>query len=378
MKWSWRVGKIRGIDIKIHVTFIFALIWGASIWGGGEVSGIVYGVVLTLALFGFVLLHELGHAMMARRYGIGVEDIVLLPIGGVARLSKMPEEPKQELMVALAGPAVNLALMLLAAPVVVAALAGQIIGGATAALPEMTRPGLVNFAWFIVAINLSLLLFNMIPAFPMDGGRVMRALLAMKLRYGRATRIAAMVGKVFAILFGLFALMSGNISLAFVAFFVFMAAGAENQEVAVREQLRDVSVKEALDRGAPVLAAGLPGYVAFERLVRSPYRALAVIDDDGEYVGMITRSRLQQLWSSGVRGDLRSYIEPTSLQLEGDLSLNDARTQMFETKSAVAPVFSDRRFLGLLDIDTIGRIVALRQRGFATDPRTIVQQPNEA
>ncbi len=377
MKWSWRIGQIRGIDIKVHITFIFALIWGASIWGGGGLPGMVYGVVLTLALFGFVLLHELGHSMMALRYGIGVEDIVLLPIGGVARLSKMPEEPKQELMVALAGPAVNLALMLVAAPVVVAALAAQAISGAAVGLPEMTRPGLVNFAWFIVAINLSLLIFNMIPAFPMDGGRVLRAFLAMKLRYGRATQIAAMVGKVFAILFGIFAMLSGNISLALVAFFVFMAAGAENQEVAVREQLRDVTVKEVLDRGAPVLAAGLPGYVAFERLVHSPYRALAVMDDAGEYAGIVTRSGLQRLWSNGVRGDLRGYVEPAGLRLEGDLSLNDARILMGDSKSAVAPVFTDGRYLGLLDIETIGRIVAMRRQGFLRDPRVIVQ-PTEA
>jgi CBS domain-containing protein len=126
-----------------------------------------------------------------------------------------------------------------------------------------------------------------------------------------------------------------------------------------------------------VLAASLPGYIAFERLAHSPYRALAVVDDDGAYVGIITRGRLQSLWSSGVRGDLHRYVEPTSLQLDGELSLDDARAQMYETRSAVAPVFGDNRFLGLLDIDVIARIVAMRRRGFAPDPRTIVQQPTE-
>jgi Zn-dependent protease len=120
MKWSWRVGQISGIDIKIHVTFILALVWGAMIWGRG-LGGALYGALLTLVLFGFVLLHELGHAIMARRYNVRVHDIVLLPIGGVARLSRMPDEPAQELMVALAGPAVNVVLALLAAPFVVAA-----------------------------------------------------------------------------------------------------------------------------------------------------------------------------------------------------------------------------------------------------------------
>jgi Zn-dependent protease len=324
-------------------------------------------------VFAFVLLHELGHAIMAQRFGIEVQDIVLLPIGGLARLSKMPEDPRQELVVALAGPAVNLALILVAAPFVVAGLAGQAMSGAAVALPALAQPGAVNFAWFVLAINLSLLLFNMIPAFPMDGGRVLRALLAMKLRYGRATQVAAMIGKVFAILFGVFGLVTGNVSLALVAVFVFMGAGAESQDVLVREHLRGVSVTQAMDRGAPVLPAGMPGYVAFERLVRSPYRALAVVDESGEYVGIVTRSGLQRLWSKGTRGDLHQFVEPSNLKLECDASLDDARLRMAESNARVAPVFCDSRFTGLIDIETIGRILSMRQQGQWIDSRTGVQ-----
>lgn len=376
MKWSWQVGQIRGIDIKIHATFVLALIWGATIWGRG-LEGAIYGVVLTLVLFLFVLLHELGHALMARRYGIKVHDIVLLPIGGVARLNRMPDEPSQELMVALAGPAVNVALALLAAPFVVAALAGQAMASAAVALPELSRPGWANFAWFVVAINLSLLIFNMIPAFPMDGGRVLRALLAMKMRYGRATQVAATVGKVFAILFAVYGIASGNLTLALVAFFVFMGASAESQDAQVREQLRNVTITEALDREAPVLSATLPAYVAFERLLRSPYRALALVDNTGEYVGMVTRGGLQRLWSAGVRGDLLQFVEPTDLRLDCDASLDDARIQMAESNAPVAPVFCGARFAGLLDIETIGRIVTMRRQGHPFDSRATTQ-PTEA
>jgi CBS domain-containing protein len=222
----------------------------------------------------------------------------------------------------------------------------------------------------VLAINLSLLIFNMVPAFPMDGGRVLRALLAMRMRYGRATQVAAMVGKVIAVLFGVFGIASGNFSLTLVAIFVFMGAGAENQDALLREQLRDVTITEALDREAPVLSATLPAYVAFERLLRSPYRALALVDDTGEYVGMVTRGRLQRLWSAGVRGDLVQFVEPTDLRLDCDASLDAARIRMAESNAPVAPVFCGARFAGLLDIESIGRIVMMRQQGYRLDSRT--------
>lgn len=362
MKWSWRVGQIRGIDIKIHFTFVFALIWGATIWGGG-LEGAIYGVFLTLALFGFVLLHELGHSLMARRYGIEVVDIVLLPIGGAARLSRMPDVPSQELAVALAGPAVNLALMLLAAPIVVAGLAGQAMAGAEIVLPVLARPGLVNFAWFVLAINLSLLLFNMIPAFPMDGGRVLRALLAMKLSYGRATRFAAAVGQVFAVLFGVYGIASGNWSLALVAVFVYMAAGSESQETVIRERLRAFRVGEAVAGQSPTLPAGLPAHVAFDRIMRSPYRALAVVDDAGAYLGHVTRGGLQRRWARGLRGDLSLFVEPSGPALDCDASLEEARWRMAESEATMAPVFCSGQFAGLIDIETIGRMVTMQRQG---------------
>jgi Zn-dependent protease len=371
MEWSWRVGKIRGIDIKIHFTFVFALIWGARAWGDGA-GGAAYGVALTLGLFAFVLLHELGHALAALRYGIRVHDIVLLPIGGLARLSRMPETPRHELVVALAGPAVNVALMLLTLPIIGADLAmgGRVMAG------EITRPGLMNFVWFVAVINFSLLAFNMLPAFPMDGGRVLRALLAMKLRYGRATRWAAAVGQMFAVSFGVFGLMTGNWMFAVVAVFIFLGAGAEGQDAVLRERLRDVSVTQAVEREAPVLPADLPAHVAFDRLMRSPYRVMAVVNADGEYAGMVTRSSLQQGWSQGQRGDLAHFVEQPPVRLDCAASLDDARQQMAEAESTVAPVFCGGRFTGLIDLETIGRIATMRQRGVSPAGRT--PYPGEA
>ncbi len=189
MKWSWRLITIRGIDIKVHLTFVLALMWGAFMWGGGRVEGAVYGLVLTLVLFGIVLLHELGHAFAAQHYGIPVQDIILLPIGGVARLSHMPEDPRQELVVAIAGPAVNLALGFLAAPVLLLGLLFQAFAGEAVRWPSMIDPGFLNFVGFFVMVNVSLLLFNMLPAFPMDGGRVLRAFLAQRMPYARCDAV---------------------------------------------------------------------------------------------------------------------------------------------------------------------------------------------
>lgn len=372
MGWSWQIAKIRGIEVKIHATFILALVWGAFIWGGGRPQGWVYGAFLTLALFTVVLAHEFGHAIAAQRYGVEVHDIVLLPIGGVARLSRMPEKPAQELVVALAGPAVNLAFVLALTPFLLTGMLGDLRAGYGFGLPALAEPGLHNFAAFLFVVNLSLLVFNMIPAFPMDGGRVLRALLALKLRYATATSIAANIGRLFAIGFGVFAVMSGNISLALVALFVFFGAGAELQEVTQRETLRGLIVSEVVDNQAPVFVADLPAYTAFERLVRSPYPAIAVVGEGGEFCGVVTRQGMQTRWSAGLRGNVNAFIEAARpVQVECDASLASVRQRMAEARSALAAVYCGSSFEGLLDFDTITRILALRRMGWTGGRGTV-------
>jgi Zn-dependent protease len=365
MGWSWQIAKVRGIDVKVHATFVFALIWGALIWGGGRPEGWLYGAFLTIVLFAVVLAHEFGHAIAAQRFGIKVQDIVLLPIGGVARLNRMPDKPGQELVVALAGPAVNLALALILAPVMLFGMAQQWQAGAGLALPAIAQPGLFNLVAFVVIINVSLLVFNMIPAFPMDGGRVLRALMALKLPYAQATNIAATVGRLFAIGFGVFGLFTGNIGLALVAMFIFFGAGAENQEVTQRESLRGITVGEVIDNQAPVFPASLPAHTAFERLVRSPYPSIAVVDESGQFKGVVTRRGMQAQWLGGKRGSLDQFVEPlTPVQVECDSTLVAARERMAEAQTSVAAVYCGNSFEGLLDFETIGRVVALRRMGW--------------
>lgn len=219
MRWSYRIARVAGIEVRIHVTFLILLAWfGWMFWQEGGMAGAVQGVGFILLLFLCVLLHEFGHAFAARVYGIRTPDITLLPIGGVARLERMPDKPVQELVVALAGPAVNVVIIL----VLIFVLAANI---RMANFAELDRVG-GSLAAKLLTVNVMLVLFNAIPAFPMDGGRVLRSLLAMKLNYVLATTIAARIGQVLAVGFAVVGIF-GAPMLLFIALFVF--AGAEQE-----------------------------------------------------------------------------------------------------------------------------------------------------
>jgi Zn-dependent protease len=219
MSWSIKFARIAGIDLKIHFTFIIFLVWiGFSylVQGGSEFA--IQGILFILLLFACVLLHELGHALTANAFGIHTTDITLLPIGGVARLERIPNEPRQELLIAVAGPLVN---------VVIAALLIFYLGqrAAVSDFDDINTPRVAMLSK-LASVNIGLVLFNLIPAFPMDGGRILRSILAMKMNYLRATEIAARIGQALAIVFGVIGFFY-NSFLIFIAFFVFMGAQQE-------------------------------------------------------------------------------------------------------------------------------------------------------
>jgi len=365
MGWSWKLARISGIEIKVHATFPLALVWGALMWGGGRLSGLAYGAILTIVLFSIVLLHELGHSLAARRYGIPVQDIVLLPIGGIARLSRMPEKPAEELVVALAGPAVNLAFILLMAPVVFFSNGASLLAGGLPSFDSLTSPSPMGFAAFLLMVNTSLLLFNLIPAFPLDGGRVLRALLAFRLSYSRATGLAATIGRILAIVLGVYGLVTLDFFLAVVAAFIFAAAGSEAEEVTARESLKGVRIAEVLEGHSPVLTPDIPAHLAFARLARSRQPAMAIVDQDGGFLGVVSAAGMQRRWRDGVRGALSDYVDESGVVLECSSSLEVARRQMLEKLAWVAPVYCGMEFAGLLDLETIARVLVLRRSGKA-------------
>src|SRR5271166_356707 len=219
MRSSLKVASIFGIEVRIHLTFLLFLIWiWFSYYQVAGFEGAVQGVLFILALFACVLLHEFGHAFAARGFGIETPDITLLPIGGVARLSRIPEEPWQELVVAIAGPLVNV--------VIAAALILVIHTNATLEQLEYLESPRIELLAKLASVNVMLVLFNLIPAFPMDGGRVLRALLAMAMPYARATQIAAWIGQGLAVVFGIFGIFY-NPWLIFIAYFIFVGARQE-------------------------------------------------------------------------------------------------------------------------------------------------------
>src|SRR3954447_4065456 len=281
MEWSVPIGTVRGTVIRLHLTFLLFLGWiGVSHYAQGGIQAALSGIVFMVLLFFCVLLHELGHVFAARRYGIQTPDVTLLPIGGVAQLERIPEKPSEELVVALAGPAVN---------VVIALALALVLGGLPSphAGTQVQNPGvslLGRLAW----VNVTLAVFNLIPAFPMDGGRVLRAMLAYRLGYGRATKIAAGVGQAVAFALGLAGLF-GNPMLLFIALFFYMGASAEASAIDLRERSRTLTVSDAAVTRFEVLSPTSSVEEAVEHLLRTSQHDFPVVGGGGRMRGVLTR-----------------------------------------------------------------------------------------
>ncbi len=228
MNGSWKLGRVAGIDLRIHWTFLLLplYVYFSTVQQGASSLLAVYYVLFVLAVFACVVLHELGHALAARSYGIGTRDITLLPIGGVAALERMPRAPFQELVIAVAGPLVN----------VVIAVVIYYLMPVLAGVDVMTKSFLGKFLMNLATVNVALFLFNLVPAFPMDGGRVLRALLAFGLPYRSATNAAVFVGQFVALGLGVIGIVNLNWMLVFIAGFVFLAGSSERKMVEMAEQ----------------------------------------------------------------------------------------------------------------------------------------------
>lgn len=358
MGWSWRMATVAGIPIRVHVTFglLLVFIFGAHLTGGRDVWKALEGVGLILSVFACVVLHEFGHALTARRYGVKTRDITILPIGGVARLERIPEKPFQEIVVALAGPAVNLAIACILLIPFTSAMGGLTDPAAAADVLQG------NFLAELFAINVFLAIFNLVPAFPMDGGRVLRAVLATRLDYLRATRIAATVGQGIAFLFGLVGLF-GNPMLLFVALFVFIGAGQEAAAVQMRSAFDGVPVSRAMVRDFRILRESAPLSQAVDLLLAGSQQDFPVLEDEPgrDPVGILVRSDLLTALAGGDTSRPIGAVLKRTCGVAHPLELLEpVFRRMQESGCPAIPVVDDGgHVVGLLTLENVGELAAV-------------------
>ena len=353
MKWSWRLGRVGGVELRVHATFVILIAWMAIVYfrAGGTAAAALRGVIFTLTLFASVVLHELGHARVARRFGVPTRDITLLPIGGVARLDHMPERPSQEFWVALAGPTVTFAI------VVVLYATLRMLGLPITPIERAIGSG-GAFVAQLMWVNVSLLLFNLLPAFPMDGGRILRALLAMRMDRLRATEIASRIGRAFALLFGIVGLLY-NPFLVFIALFVWLGAAGEAAEEQLRSSLHGVPVERVMIRDVQTLAPGDPLDVALGHVLAGFQHDFPVIEN-GSVVGVLTRTKLiEGLSSAGRAAPVGEVMERGFRTAEPQEPVEQAIARLRESRLPTLPVVSDRRLRGVLTLDNVGEYVMI-------------------
>ncbi len=378
MDWSIRIAAIKGIEIKVHLTFLFIILW-AAIEGatgiGGGLRGAIFGIVSITLLFFCVVLHELGHSFQALRYKVRVRNITLLPIGGVAQMESIPEKPGQELAISLAGPAVNFAIAGLLAPLALWVLGTQIAAylGQPAYLLSDTGQRVLSWVldglfygtdwkaliFYLLSMNVSLGAFNLIPAFPMDGGRVLRALLALRLDYLRATRIAVNVGRGLAVLLGVAGLIFFQFPLVLIAVFIFAGGSYERQMVEVKKALQGLQVRQAVTRQLRVVTPATPLAQILD-LIFHGYQSNFPVVEDCQLVGILTREDiLTTLRERGPNVPVGQVMR-TGFPV---VNLSDSllHVQQLIAKSGVkaVPVVEDGIFRGLITLEKINETYIL-------------------
>jgi Zn-dependent protease/CBS domain-containing protein len=362
MGGSFKIGRAFGIDVKVHWSFFLLLAFFGylAFRDSGSLISALVTIGIVVALFFCVLLHEFGHSLVAIRLGSEVQDITLLPIGGLARMKSLPERPIDEVKVAVAGPLVNVVL----APIFFGL---ALLFGGSLSVPTDIISGVDSVGQIFVAlgtINVALVIFNMIPAFPMDGGRVLRGLLATRLGPVRATDISSTVGQGFAILFILVGFLGQNFLLAIVGFFVFLGASGEAQFVRQREQMRGLTVSDVM--GTKGRTETVTPYHNFGQVLDSVIHGyqedFPVVDEDGNLVGIITRSEIMAAAHSPNRyATVRDLMKTEFPTISPDADLfTDGNRVLQESGLRALPVVKDGNLVGMLTVDDVGQAALLR------------------
>ncbi|MEJ2511189.1 MAG: site-2 protease family protein [Anaerolineales bacterium] len=352
MKWSLKLGKFLGIDVYLHTTFFLMLAWiGITYWvQENSVAAVVSGVGFILAIFASVVLHEYGHALTARKYGIKTRDITLYPIGGVASLERIPEKPKQELWVALAGPAVN---------IVIAAVLfiWLLVTSTLEPLGSLSVAG-GSFIERLMITNLALVGFNLIPAFPMDGGRVLRSLLALRFEYTAATQIAASIGQGLALVFGFIGLFS-NPFLLFIAFFVWIGAQNEAQMVRMKSALHGIPVSRAMLTNFETLSPEDTLATVVDLVLAGDQKEFPVVEGE-QVVGILSQTQLLDgLRKNGEQTTVASVMNKVFQTADSVETMETIFTRIQDCACRTLPVIHDGKLVGLVTMDNIGELIRI-------------------
>ena len=361
---SLKLFSIRGIEVKLHITFPLILIWAALQFGllAGNLSSALFGVVAVSFLFVLVTLHELGHSFAAQYYGVPVKQIVLSPLGGVAQLAHIPEKPIQEFVIAIAGPAVNVVIAILMG--LLAFGTGITIGNPLAGLSIASGFSLQALFSYIFFYNILLALFNLMPAFPLDGGRIFRSLLAMRLEYVQATNIAATVGRALAIALGLYGIFNGGFFLVLIAVFIFVGAGQEAAQVKMRSVLRGFTVQQVYDSSAHRLNPDNTVRQASDLMIVGGQKSFPVLEGES-LVGFLPHEELLEAMRTAVSHSrigpfMRRDVRPVSCEDD----LYDVQQRLVtEQANALPVVSSDGRFMGLITLRHIGELYQMLRIG---------------
>jgi len=355
MKYSLSLGRVAGIQIFIHWTFLILIGWIVYInlkQGMGTID-IIWSVLFILTLFACVTAHELGHALAAKRYNIKTRNITLLPIGGLAQLESIPEKPKEELVVALAGPLVNIIIAVALFPLI--KISPNVIEEM-----DLARLSHHNFLFSLMVVNIWLAVFNMIPAFPMDGGRVFRALLSFKFERNVATRIAASVGQLLAVGF-VFIGFFYNPFLVFIGVFIFLGAQAEAQFAEAKSLLKGYTVADAMMRNFPFVRPTDTIEYCSDQLLASQNKNFIVSDEHG-VVGTLNRDEIIKALREGkLSQPVADAMSRDFLKLEVSASLEDSWTTMQTTRKTAAPVFSQGQLVGMIDTENVAEFLMISE-----------------
>lgn len=349
------IGTFRGVSIKIHPTFALLLVWVVYQWGyaaNAGIPGVIFGTLVLLAVFGCVLAHEIAHAIVAMRYGLAVHDITLLPIGGVARIEHASLTPRSESLIALAGPAVNVAIAVMLTPIVVLVAMARNVNQAFGILLYADEISIAGFILYLWIANILLAVFNLLPAFPMDGGRVLRALLSIRNSRLSATRIAAYAGQSFAVLLALAGILMGDFILPMVSVFILISAQLEMRHIEIESALRMLPVGQF----ALWESGGISPDAPLSHATRGGPKDI-VVTRDNRVVGILWRHELLHYLNGShhelsVRDVMDRSVHPAEV---GD-SVYDVHIWMHDSNRSAVPVVDNGEYRGIFTTDRLAHV----------------------